>query len=184
MYPFYKQIVEIFWPKVFAYAFLSESTAAFAVGGEATISICESEKRWRLLASQTRVILLAPLLLFLSSYLISVLLWLGGFVQEKNEETAVMAIFSFYKLLHHEGYWKPFMLHLPVPLFRPLICLKQLLRERARERGGKSGHGRWWTLAASTSVWHLNVKQLCVCVWVKGSVSHEHSIKHKAYVPV
>lgn len=44
------------------------------VGGKATISICESEKRWRLLASQTGVILLAPLLLFLSSYLISVLL--------------------------------------------------------------------------------------------------------------
>lgn len=42
--------------------------------GEAAISICESEKRWRLLASQTGVILLAPLLLFLSSYLISVLL--------------------------------------------------------------------------------------------------------------
>lgn len=102
-------------------------------GKKATISISESGKRWCLLASQTGVILLAPLLLFLSSYLISVLLWLGGLVWEENEETVVMAIFSFYKLLHHERYWKPFMLHLRVPVFHPLICLKQLLRERGRK---------------------------------------------------
>lgn len=101
-------------------------------GKKATISICESKKVC-LLASQAGVILLAPLLLFLSSYLISVCLWLGGFVWEENEETAVMAVFSFYKLLHRERYWKPFMLHLRVPLFHPLICLKQLLRERGRK---------------------------------------------------
>lgn len=136
MCPFYRQRLEMFWPKLFTYTFLWESTAAFAVGGgkKATISICESEKRWCLLASQRGVILLAPLLLFLSSYLISVLLWLGRFVQEGNEETAVMAIFSFYKLLHHERYWKPLVLHLRVPLFHPLICLKQLLREREGEK--------------------------------------------------
>lgn len=111
--------------------FLSESSAVFAFRRKrATISICEKEKRWRLLASQTGVILLATLLLFLSSYLIRVPLWLGGIVGEENEETAFMAVFSFYKLLHHKRYWKPFMVHLWFPLFHPLICLEQLLRER------------------------------------------------------
>lgn len=103
----------------------------FAFGRKrATISICEKEKRWRLLASQTGVILLSTLLLFPSSYLISVLLWLGGIVREENEETAFMAVFSFYGLPHRKRYWKPFMVHLRFPLFHPLICLEQLLREK------------------------------------------------------
>lgn len=133
MCPFHKQMVEMLWPKHFTYTFLMESTATFAIGGKRPPLVFVRAKKVCLLASQAGVILLAPLLLFLSSYLISVCLWLGGFVWEENEETAVMAIFSFYKLLHRQRYWKPFMLHLRVPLFHPLICLKQLLRERGRK---------------------------------------------------
>lgn len=57
-----------------AHTFLLKVAQAFASRWRkgATISICEREKRWRLLAGQTGVILLAALLLFLSSYLISV----------------------------------------------------------------------------------------------------------------
>lgn len=56
---------EIFWPGRFFYC-KSSVVSAFGKGKRATISICEKEKRWRLLASQTGVILLATLLLFLS----------------------------------------------------------------------------------------------------------------------
>lgn len=129
-------------------------------GKKATISICESRKRWCLLASQTGVILLAPLLLFLSSYLISVLLWLGVLVWEENEETVVMAIFSFYKLLQRKRYWKPFMLHLRVPLFHPLICLKQLLREREGEK--------WTRLMMNVSCLHVRLSLTCKAVVCKG----------------
>lgn len=113
------------------------------------------EKKWRLLASQTWVILLAALLLYLSSYLINVLLWLGGTVGEENEETAFMAVFSFYRLLHRKRYWKPFMVHLRLPLFHPLICLRQLLREGTLDTNTR------WTWAAFMSVCHLDVNQGC-----------------------
>lgn len=115
---------EISWPH--SHFSFGKCSVAFAFGKKrATISIFERQKRWRLLASQTAVILLATVLLFLSSYLISVPLWLGGIVREENEETAFMAVFSFYRLLHRKRYWKAFMPHLQVPLFHPLICLKQ-----------------------------------------------------------
>lgn len=50
-----------------AHTFLLKVVQAFASRWRkgATISICEREKRWRLLAGQTGVILLAALLLFL-----------------------------------------------------------------------------------------------------------------------
>lgn len=113
--------------------------------------ICEKEKRWCLLASQTGVILLATLLLFLSSYLISARLWLGRIVGEQNEETAFMAVFSFYRLLHRKRYWKPFMLHLRFPLFHPLICLRQLLWERTLD----------------TDKYMMNISCLYVCLSLK-----------------
>lgn len=59
----------------------------------AAISICEKGKEMVLVSSQTGVILLASLLLLLSSYLISGPPWLGGFVGEENEETAFMVVF-------------------------------------------------------------------------------------------
>lgn len=144
----------------FSHAFLLESNVVFAFGRKrVTISNCEKEKRWRLLASQTGVILLATLLLFLSSYLISVPLWLGGIVGEENEETAFMAVFSFYRLLHRKRYWKAFMVRLWFPLFHPLICLEQLLWEGTLDTDKHMMNVSFY--AAFMSACHLNRNQCC-----------------------
>lgn len=80
------------------------------------ISICEKEKKWRLLASQTGVILLAILLLFLTSYLISVPLRLGGIVGEENEETAFRAVFFLLQAVSLQEILKAFYGTHTIPL--------------------------------------------------------------------
>lgn len=96
------------------------------------LGVCEKKKRWCLLASQTGVILLATPLLFLSSYLISVLPLIGWDGREKKIRRQCLCRFFFpplfCRLLHRKRYWKPFMVQFL--LFHLLICLEQLCRER------------------------------------------------------
>lgn len=95
------------------------------------LGVCERKKRWCLLASQTGVILLATPLLFLPSYLISVLPLIGwdGWEKKIRRQRLCRIFFSpFCRLLHRKRYWKPFMVQFL--LFHLLICLEQLRRER------------------------------------------------------
>lgn len=59
------------------------------------LGVCEKKKRWCLLASQTGVILLATPLLFLSSYLISVLPLIGWDGREKKIRRQRLCRFFF-----------------------------------------------------------------------------------------
>lgn len=90
-------------------SFLLKSSVRLPFGGERTaISICEKKKRWRLLLSQTWVILLATMLLFRSSYPSGALLLQGGIVGEENEETAFIAVFCFLRAASPQEILKAF----------------------------------------------------------------------------
>lgn len=150
---------------------------------KATIIICKREKRWRLLASQRGVILLAPLLLFLSSYLISILLWLGGFVREEIEEPAVMAIFSFLQASSPREILKGFHATLTSPLISSTY-LSQAITEREGEK---------WTQSMMNVSWlHVRLALKCkaaVCngrcvpckvqnsYWCHIMLMYEHKVK-------